>query len=43
MVVAGGNKFVPHHIPFKCEKFEVSMDIQELDCLVAWKDLNVPF
>ena len=43
MVVAEGSKFVPHHITFKRKKFEVSMDIQELDCLVAWKDLNLPF
>ena len=43
MVVAEGSKFVPHHITFKREKFEVSMDIRELDCLVASKDLNLPF
>ena len=35
MVVAGGSKFVPHHITFKREKFEVSKDIREPDCSVA--------
>ena len=43
MVVAEGSKFVPHHITFKREKFEESMDIRELDCLVASKDLDLPF